>query len=91
MTDTTHLASASDSELDAVAERIQAERERRQAEDQTAQAARFQAELAEVRAGTRAAYPEHLPYLSPTETTALVERGQLTHLGIGRSKRRGQR
>ncbi len=83
--------SASDGELQAAQAAIRAEVQRREELSQAEHQARFRQELAEVRAGQRTAYDEHVRALSPAETLALAESGGLSHLGVGKSKRRGQR
>jgi hypothetical protein len=81
----------SDGDLAALGQGLKTERQRRETEDQAERAERQRREVEEVKAGTRQARYEHIIQLSPTETAALVETGALAHLGIGKSKRRGQR
>jgi hypothetical protein len=87
----TDLAGASDGELATVIARAQAEQVRRAGEAEAQRRARFEQEMGEVKTGQRAAYSEHIAHLSPAETMSLVENGGLRHLGIGKSKRRGER
>ena len=89
----TDLTTASYSELKATAQAIEAEVARREAQDEADRAEAFAREVAEVRAGTRRADPEHVRALTPAETVEAINRGQLLHAGIApdRRLRRGQR
>ena len=82
---------ASDGELAAAQAAIAREVQRREGLSRAEDEARFRQELTEVRAGQRAAFDEHIRELSPSETLALLEAGNLSHLGLGKSKRRGVR
>jgi putative hemolysin len=82
-----NLAGMSWTELREATAAIEREIARREAVEQAAQAEAFRTELAEVKAGTRRADPEHIAYLSPAEALEAVNRGQMVHAGIGPDKR----
>lgn len=81
----------SDGDITASIEQQRAELDRRLAVDEHERTERQRKETEEVKAGTRLARREHILQMTPAETAALVESGKLAHLGIGASRRRGQR
>jgi hypothetical protein len=88
MTDWTR---ASRSELADETTAIAREVQRRDALDQAARDEAFKAELAEVRAGTRRADPEHVRHLSPAEVVTAINNGQLRHQGVAPDRRLSRR
>lgn len=89
---TEDLTGYSYTELREAAAAVEREVARREAQDEAARAEQFRAELDAVRRGKRRADPEHMRCLTPAETLAAVNRGQLVHAGIApdRRLRRGQ-
>jgi hypothetical protein len=84
---TEDLTGYSYTELREAAAAVEREVARREAQDEAARAEQFRAELAEVKAGTRRADPEHVRYLSPAETVEAINRGQLAYAGIAPDRR----
>lgn len=81
------LTGYSYSQLRVAAQAVEREVGRREAMDEAAQAQQFATELAEVKAGTRQADPEHIAHLSPQETLEAINRGQARHPGIAPDRR----
>lgn len=85
------MTAASDGELQRVSRAIEREVERREGLGADARVLQLQTEMAEIDAGTRLPYDEHLRAASPTQMADWLAAGRLEHLGYRRSKRRGVR
>lgn len=81
-------ATVSAAELEQAQAAIAREVQRREAMGAAARAEQFNAELAEIRAGSRRVDSEHVAYLTPGEVLAAVDNGQVPGVGADRRKRR---